>query len=281
MILTVCLSLVIFIASGYYFKSVILRKKPSLIGKHVLITGGSKGIGLSAAEYCLSLGASVTIVARDQETLDGAKMSLLKHLPSNSRQKVQAFSMDVTSDVSLVEQMVTDAEEEAGPIHLLMLCAGTSIASRFEETPVSEFRRMLDINLMGSVNCCQALVPLMKKRKDGVIILVSSIAGLVGLYGYTAYSASKFAVIGFAQALHMELLPFNVKVCVSMPPDTDTPGFAQEQKSKVSDNNVWSMSSIYESNVLFNVLSVTAWRNAPDFGKWWSLPAFSCGSAGD
>lgn len=211
MLLALGLTVVLLLLSGWYLKRLLLKKKVSLTGKHVLITGGSKGIGLATAEYCIKLGASVTILARDQESLDAAKMQLLKLLPSSSssssesRQKVQSFSVDVTSDVHLLEQVIASAEEEAGPVFMAVLCAGTSVSGRFDETPVREFKRMLDVNLMGSVNVCQAIIPHMKSRKDGVILLTSSIAGLLGLYGYSAYSASKFAVCGLAQVLHMEV----------------------------------------------------------------------------
>ena len=215
MIASVLVTLLILLLTGWYLKRTFLRQKPSLIGKHVLITGGSKGIGRAAAEYCLTLGASVTLVARDQESLDQAKMQLLKLLPSGSRQKIMAFSADVRSDVQLMEQLVADAEDESGPVSMAILCAGTSVSGRFDETPVTEFKRMIDINLMGTVTVCQALVPLFKNRKEGgAILLVSSIAGLLGLYGYSAYSASKFAVVGLAQVLHMEVSVGVACVCV-------------------------------------------------------------------
>ena len=207
MLLSVLSSCVVLLVTGYFLKQLFLKKRPSLTGKHVLITGGSKGIGLAAAEYSLKLGASVTILARDQDSLDAAKMQMLKSLPAHSshQQKVQAFSVDVTSDVHLIEQVISEAEEESGPIFMVILCAGTSISGRFDETAVSEFRRMHDVNVMGSVNVCQAVVPLLKSRNSGVLLFVSSIAGLLGLYGYSAYSASKFAVCGLAQVLHMEV----------------------------------------------------------------------------
>lgn len=206
MLVSVLVTVTILLVTGYILSQLLFKKKHSLIGKHVLITGGSKGIGLAAGYYCLKLGASVTLLARDQESLDAAKMAMLKLLPSNNtKQKVQAISIDVTTDVHLIEQVVTEAEDEAGPVHMVILCAGTSMSGRFDETPVREFRRMHDVNVMGSVNVCQAIIPLMKQRRNGVILFVSSIAGLIGLYGYSAYSASKFAVCGIAQVLHMEV----------------------------------------------------------------------------
>lgn len=181
------------------------KKKLSLKDKHVLITGGSKGIGKSMAIYALNSGAHVTIIARDEDLLEATKLELLKMISTPSHQKVMSISVDVTSDYYSIEKAVSDAEAELGPVFMLINCAGTSIAARFDETPLKEFKRMVDINLMGSIMFTRAVLPTLKSQKEGVILFVSSISGLIGLYGYSAYSASKFAVVGLAEVLHMEV----------------------------------------------------------------------------
>ncbi|XP_035208241.1 3-ketodihydrosphingosine reductase-like isoform X5 [Stegodyphus dumicola] len=98
------------------------------------------------------------------------------------------------------------AEYNAGPITFLINCAGTSVCHLFEDTPMEDFS-----------------VPSFRFQIE---------TGLIGLFGYTAYSASKFALFGLAQALQMEVKPYNISVTVSFPPDTDTPGFAEEIKDK-------------------------------------------------
>lgn len=80
----------------------------------------------------------------------------------------------------------------------------------------------------------------MKSSDSGIIVFVSSQAGLIGLYGYTAYTASKYAVRGFAEALQMEVKPFGISVTVNYPPDTDTPGFAEEEKGKPEETSLIS-----------------------------------------
>ena len=226
------------------------RKKLNIKGKHVLITGGSKGIGRAIAFEAIKMGANVTIIARDIEVLEKCKVDLLKSLPFSS-QKVMAMSADVTNDTTTLEQIVTEAEEELGPVFMLINCAGTSISRRFEETHIKEFKKMLDINFLGSVSMTKAILPSMKSRKEGIVVFVSSIAGLTGIYGYSAYSASKFALLGLAEALSMEVSPFNINICVVFPPDTDTPGFELEQIGKPRETQL-----ISESGGLFSPQTV-------------------------
>ena len=99
---------------------------------------------------------------------------------------------------------------------------------------------MMDINYMGAVHAIRSVLPSMKSRKTGKITLVSSIAGLTGLFGYTAYSASKFALRGFAEALQMEVKPFNISVTIAFAPDTDTPCLAEENKMKPMETKLIS-----------------------------------------
>ena len=185
-----------------YFKS---KNSIDLKSKHVFITGGTKGIGYWLAVLAIENGANVSIIARDSEQLDKTKMDLLKKCSSELKQKVLTFSLDVTSDYYDIEKIVTEAETVSGPINVLICCAGTAVSHRFEETPIHEFKRMVDINYLGSVNVIRACLPSMKTTGGGNIILFSSVAGLFGLYGYSAYSPSKFAIVGLAQVLAMEV----------------------------------------------------------------------------
>lgn len=234
------------------------KRKHNLNGKHVFITGGSKGIGKSFVIECIKLGANVSIIARDEDVLEQLKIDLLKNHVNRynnlNDQKIMTVALDVTSDIFSIEKAIEDTESVLGPIYMLVNCAGTSMSARFDDTTVNDFQRMMDINFYGSVKVTKAVVNSMKSKlngvecdstsdrasghKDindnGVIIFVSSIGGLLGLYGYSAYSGSKFALVGLAECLAMELKSFGIKVCVSFPPDTDTPGFGEENKSKVN-----------------------------------------------
>lgn len=100
--------------------------------------------------------------------------------------------------------------------------------------PLCSLQKLMSINYLGSVYPSRAVITTMKERRVGRIVFVSSQAGQLGLFGFTAYSSSKFAIRGLAEALQMEVKPYNVYVTVAYPPDTDTPGLAEENKTKVS-----------------------------------------------
>jgi 3-dehydrosphinganine reductase len=95
------------------------------------------------------------------------------------------------------------------------------------------FKEMMKINYLGTVYCCKSVINSMKSRKFGRIAFVSSDCGQMGIFGYAAYCASKFALKGFAESLQMEVKPYNIQLIMSFPPDTLTPGLLVENKNKV------------------------------------------------
>ncbi|XP_071091852.1 3-dehydrosphinganine reductase-like [Haliotis cracherodii] len=231
---------VVFLIILYLASPLIAPKPLELIKEHVLITGGSSGIGKALAIEVAKRGANISLLARNQIRLQEAKEEVEKYLQDKSNQRIICISADLSKDAATVEKAVRQAEEQLGTVHLLVNCAGTSISGTFEDTSVEEFKRMIDINYMGSVYATKAVVPGMKRRQKGRIVFVSSQAGQIGLFGFTAYSASKYALRGLAESLHMELKPYNVYVTLAFPADTDTPGFAEEQKSKPAETRLIS-----------------------------------------
>lgn len=101
---------------------------------------------------------------------------------------------------------------------------------------------MINTNYLASVFTSHAVVKKMKQRRKGHLVFVSSIGGQFGIFGFTAYSPSKFAVRGFAETLFMEVKPYNIAVSVAFPPDTDTPGFENENKNKPEETHLISSS---------------------------------------
>ena len=194
--------------------------------KRVLVTGGSSGIGLSTARLLRSCGAHLVLLARDAEKLDGVKAELLG-LPGGDA-TVRTLSVDV-GDLDAVGVAVEGLLRDTG-IDVLINNAGVVMPGHFLDLPQAQFDEMMAINLMGSVHLTRLLLPAMIGRGAGHVAFVSSLGGLMGIFGYTAYAASKFAVRGFAEALRCEVKPRGIRVSVIYPPDTETPQHAFEQR---------------------------------------------------
>nr|CAG4643703.1 EOG090X00M6 [Lepidurus arcticus] len=214
----------------YYFSRGSAPK--SLVGKHVLITGGSSGIGKELAKEAIKLGANVSLLARTKSKLDQTVEELRPLIRNVKIQQILAFPVDVSGSYDKVEDVISQAQDLFGPVHMLVNCAGTSIPGRFDELPVDDFKYMMNVNYLGAVQTTKAAIKSMKNARGGKIVFVSSQAGLIGVYGFSAYSPTKFALKGLAEALLMEVKPFGISVTVSFPPDTDTPGFAEEEIKK-------------------------------------------------
>jgi 3-dehydrosphinganine reductase len=198
-------------------------------GKIVYVVGGSSGIGLAAAELLAARGAHVCLFARNEERLDAA-CGVVGRRASRGGQRVDYYSVDV-SDHHKVNKVMKRAVKEFGPPDVLINCAGQATPRTFDEVSYDQFDETMKINLYGTWNTVAALLPAMKGR-GGVIVNTSSIAGFIGVFGYTDYNASKFAVLGFSEALRAELIQYGIRVFVLCPPDTDTPGLAVENRTK-------------------------------------------------
>jgi 3-dehydrosphinganine reductase len=199
--------------------------------KCVYITGGSSGIGLGLARFYASAGDDVILLARDREKLAGA-VSDCRQVAANSEQIIAGESLDITAYPGL-PTAVDELVGRHGLPDLVLLCAGVAGNKRFLDCSAAEFDLMMDINLAGSREVVRALLPAMLQRDSGQLAFVSSMAGLVGMYGYSAYSASKFAVNGLAQSLQQELAGTGVSVHVICPPEVNTPMIAAETAQAV------------------------------------------------
>lgn len=216
-------------------------RSANLRGKHFLITGGSSGIGRALALEVVRRGANVTVLARNRDRLEQTKLETLEQA-SSPEQAVHTIAADLTSELGALSREVQDAEEVCGPVDFLINCAGSATSQRFDETPMSDFRRMMELNYLSAVQATKAVLPGMKLRGQGSVVFVSSIAGVFGVYGFSAYCPAKFALVGFAEALRMEVKHRGVCVTVAFPPDTDTPGFAEENRCKPLETKLISAS---------------------------------------
>jgi 3-dehydrosphinganine reductase len=208
--------------------------KPSeLDSAQVYVVGGSLGIGLAVAQRMAGLGADVTVFARRREPLEQAAEAVraaCKH-PSQSIAWRQLDVADHDQVAATMQALVA----EGGAPDVLINCAGYASPRPFEEITYAQFTEIMLVNLHGSWNTVQVLLPHMKKKGRGYIVNTSSVAGLIGVFGYTDYCAAKFALIGFSEALRGELKPHGIKVSVLCPPDTDTPGLESENLTKPAE----------------------------------------------
>lgn len=193
---------------------------------HVIVTGGSSGIGLEVARLYAARGARLTLVARDPVKLENARRELL------SSGRIQDTDLHVAmadvgrdSDISAV---IADAEARLGPCDVLVASAGVVEPGPFETLSGDGFDRQVTTNLLGTANAVRAVYAGMKARGRGRIMIVSSGAALIGLHGYAAYCASKSALTGFAEALAFEAAGSGVGISICFPPDTFTPQLERE-----------------------------------------------------
>jgi len=188
------------------------------------ITGGSSGIGLALARHLRKRGANVVIVSRSGVRLKAACADLAK---TTAPGEILSFRGDVRNYLEI--RNIVRATEKQHPINLLVNSAGMVQPLAFEQTNLAIFKRTMAANFLGTVNTIKSALPFLLERKAGYIVNVGSMAGFIGVFGYTAYSASKFAVHGFTQSLRAELKPRGIHVLLIAPPDTDTPMLARER----------------------------------------------------
>jgi 3-dehydrosphinganine reductase len=199
-------------------------------GKKVLLTGGSSGIGLAAAKALVSYRADVVISARGAERLKAA-VEELETVRVGADQVIGSVAMDVANRDSVAEA-APKALELLGGLDVLINNAGIAHPQVALDTPEDISRSMMNVNYHGVVNVTQALLPHFYRQGHGHIANVSSMLGFMGIYGYTAYAASKHAVVGYSDCMRQELSDYNIGISILYPPDTDTPQLAEENKIK-------------------------------------------------
>lgn len=193
---------------------------------HVIVTGGSSGIGLAVAKLYASRGERISLLARHPGRLEQAQAEIAS-LPGIDSSRIQIASVDVAS-AAQVSLAIESCETSFGPCDILIASAGIVEPGAFDVMPASVFDEQIATNLLGTANVVRAVYKGMKSRRVGKIMMISSGAALIGIFGYTAYCASKSALGGFAEALSAEAGACGVRVSICFPPDTLTPQYRRE-----------------------------------------------------
>ncbi|QUY46160.1 SDR family oxidoreductase [Acaryochloris marina] len=188
-----------------------------LQGKTALVTGASRGIGRAIAQELAKQGMQkIILVARSQDRL----LMVADEIDVMGTEAI-ALPLDLTQTVE-VNIAIANAWKQHGPIHLLVNCAGVAHQSPFLQTKLPKVQEELSLNLMGIYTMTHFLARRMASKKEGRIVNVSSLMGKIGAPTMATYSATKFAILGFTQALRSELSPYNIKVTALLPSLTET-----------------------------------------------------------
>jgi NAD(P)-dependent dehydrogenase (short-subunit alcohol dehydrogenase family) len=206
----------------------------TLANQHALVTGGGRGIGIEITQQLIVQGAKVTILGRDQESLE----KLVQLYPKSCF----AVSTDITDEQS-VKNAFALAKKHFGPIQVLVNNAGQAESAPFMKTDVAMMQRMLNVNLIGTMLCIQAALPEMIEQQWGRIVNIASTAGITGYAYVSAYCAAKHAVVGMTRALALELSQKGVTV------NAICPGFTESDILKNSIANVMQKTGRSEADI--------------------------------
>jgi NAD(P)-dependent dehydrogenase (short-subunit alcohol dehydrogenase family) len=171
------------------------------------ITGAGRGLGIDLAKAALAAGHAVVATGRDPQKVEAAIGATDDLLP---------VKLDVT-DPADASAAVQAAMDRFGRIDVLVNNAGNFYAGNFEEVPAEDFRAQIETNLFGQLNVARAVLPVMRSQRSGLIVALSSVAGITGSAFTSAYVASKFAVEGWMESLAPEVEPFGIKTMIVEP----------------------------------------------------------------
>jgi len=192
-------------------------------GKTVVITGASSGICRPPAIEFARRGANVVLAARRTAQLDETA-GTCRRFGVNAT----AIGTDVTKRADCVALIA-----KAGNVDVLVNNAGFATFDTIESAQAEDFEAMMNTNYLGTVHCTQAVLPQMLTRQRGAIVIVSSIAGLMGYARMGGYCATKFALVGFAEALRDEVMSRGLQVALVCPGTTDTEFFVKAERGKI------------------------------------------------
>lgn len=251
--------------------------------KVIIITGGSSGAGKEMAARLARRGAHLALVARDGEKLAAVKRELSAGLSQG--QKIESYSCDLINPEA-VEKSFQEIAAEIGPPDILINSAGVLYEGYFEKQTLKVFRELMEINFFGTVHCLKAVLPHFQEKGGGRIVNISSLAGLMGVFGYSAYCASKHAVAGLTHSLRHELKPQNIRFHLVCPGEFASPMVdkvnayrSQENRAMVHTVPVLTASEVAEAVIKgverdkYLIIPGAATRLVERLNRW--LPGFS------
>jgi len=200
-------------------------------GQTALVTGASKGIGLAVARALLAEGMNVVMGARDEAALTAAA----EGAAAAGAGRVLPVTLDVREPASL-EAAVAAALSRFGSLDLLVANAGVGARGAIDELDAETWHRVIDTNLTGVFNSVKAVIPALKASR-GMIVTIGSLAGVNFFAGGAAYNASKFGLLGFSQAIMLDLRDHGIRVSTIMPGSVAT-GFNDRT---VSADDAWKI----------------------------------------
>jgi len=198
--------------------------------RRIVITGGSSGLGLALAEALSARGARLALVARDEARLRSARDRLLASRPDAI---VHVYSFDVGS--AALEPFFERIAADLGGIDVLVNSAGILREGYFDDLSDQDFRALMDVNCFGALRAIRAALPHLAQTR-GRILNIASVASLTGVFGYTAYCASKYALLGVSEALRLELVPRGIRVQVACPGEFESPMVEALDRSRSPEN---------------------------------------------
>tara|TARA_Y100000766_G_C18912520_1_gene609137 strand:- start:1879 stop:2583 length:705 start_codon:yes stop_codon:yes gene_type:complete len=209
----------------------------NLKGKHILLTGGSLGIGKETAKILVEKGARVLITGRSAQRLEEAA----KYTGA------QILVFDISDQENISDNAQQCIEALDGKVDALINNAGIGSFQKIEEVTSSDLKQIFNTNVFGLALLSKSIISLMKRQKSGTIINIGSSASIKGFVGGSVYAASKFAVRALTQCWQAELRPFNIRVCQLNPSEVTTAFFNEERKERAEVYNKLSPKEIAHS----------------------------------
>jgi short-subunit dehydrogenase len=223
----------------------------------VVITGASSGIGRATALEFARHNARLVLAARNESNLEKTVQLCQKA----GAREVLLVPTDTTEEDE-VQKLASQAAEQFGRIDVWINNAGVGLYGSFEDTPIEDYRRLLETNLFGYIYGARAVLPYFREQGTGVLINVGSQVSLGGLPYNNAYTTSKYAVRGFADSLRQELVDTDIHVCTVYPASTDTPFF--QHAANYSGRQVQPLGSVDKPEKVARIIRETAENPKPE-----------------